>query len=133
MGWLINRKHRVNIGPRGNPSPISLHPRIYLSVRVANSIDCICPQDWSMPGSRRDDTETASERSSGLARRAFLKSAGKKACWVAPTVWTISARQTLAAGSHPSANPSCMAFNEDCVTNADCCSNNCFAGKCAGS
>lgn len=65
-------------------------------------------------------------------RRRFLGGAGKKAAFVVPVVWTLSAPKAMAAGSNPSANPSCATDGEICVTNTDCCSNVCAFGQCVG-
>jgi len=69
---------------------------------------------------------------SATTRRGFLGGAGKKAAFVVPVVWTMSAQKTMAGGSNPSANPSCATGDEICVTNTDCCSNVCAFGRCVG-
>lgn len=63
-------------------------------------------------------------------RRAFLLSVGRRAAWVSPILLTLSARQVRAAGSNPSAAPSCLGTNESCVVDSDCCSNDCQTGAC---
>ena len=62
-------------------------------------------------------------------RRRFLGSVGKKAVFIAPIVWTLTARQARAAGSNPS-SPSCVANGGVCADDSDCCSGNCPAGTC---
>ncbi|MGD2111251.1 MAG: hypothetical protein PVI86_17880 [Phycisphaerae bacterium] len=65
-------------------------------------------------------------------RRGFLGGTGKKAAFIVPAVWTLSAPKAMAAGSNPSANPSCATDGEICVTNTDCCSDVCAFGRCVG-
>jgi len=64
-------------------------------------------------------------------RRRFLR-VGKKAAFVVPAVWTLSAQTAMAGTSNPSGGPSCAGAGEICVTNTDCCSNTCAFGRCVG-
>jgi len=73
---------------------------------------------------------TAPRAASVSTRRTFLGVVGRKTVYITPVVWTLTAQQALAAGSNPSANPSCVPNGELCDDNSDCCSNNCVAGTC---
>jgi hypothetical protein len=61
----------------------------------------------------------------------FLGGVVKKAAFAVPVVWTLSAQQAFAAGSKPSANPSCLDAGEPCTLDAECCSESCQMGFCA--
>lgn len=85
-------------------------------------------KDRTAPGpSVTDENDGAS-----TTRRKFLGGAGKKAAFVVPVVWTLSAQKAMAGASNPSANPSCATDGEICVTNTDCCSDVCAFGRCIG-
>jgi hypothetical protein len=58
---------------------------------------------------------------------------GTKGVFIVPVVWTLTAQQAQAAGSNPSANPSCIGDGEPCVLDSDCCSGECSFGFCAAS
>jgi hypothetical protein len=82
-----------------------------------------------------DDTDPARLAQSAstdrrLSRRSFL-ALGRKAPFVVPVIYTLTAEQALAAGSAPSGPPSCLANGELCGTDTDCCSGNCLGGFCA--
>jgi hypothetical protein len=55
---------------------------------------------------------------------------GVRAAYIAPFVWTLTAQQAAAAGSNPSALPSCLEDGKLCGTDSDCCSGNCLGGFC---
>ena len=84
--------------------------------------------------SKRDvptDPVDRGDRVPGTAtRRTFLSNVGRKAIYITPVLWTLTAQQALAVGSNPSANPSCIPNGELCDDDADCCSNNCVVGTC---
>jgi len=66
-------------------------------------------------------------------RRAFLGKTGTRVAFIMPAVWTLTARQALAAGSNPSGNPSgggCAEAGEPCVIDSDCCDGMCMMGMC---
>lgn len=56
-------------------------------------------------------------------RRTFLGATGRKAAFILPAVWTLSAQQALAQGS----SLSCSAYGTVCEVNEDCCTLNCHA------
>jgi len=55
-------------------------------------------------------------------RRGFLTRTGKRAAFVLPAVWSLSAQQAAAASGM-----SCSAYGAHCEVNEDCCSLNCHA------
>jgi hypothetical protein len=82
---------------------------------------------------RREDRGLADgsgkDAAPSLSRRRLL-CWGKRAAFVVPVVWTLTASQALAAGSNPSATPSCLGTGELCSTDSDCCSGKCKKGVC---
>ncbi|MGD2110276.1 MAG: hypothetical protein PVI86_12920 [Phycisphaerae bacterium] len=71
-------------------------------------------------GSEARPGEAEPSASVRSTRRSFLSRTGKRAVFVLPAVWTLSARHA-AAGS----GVSCSAAGAPCVVDDDCCSLNC--------
>ena len=63
-------------------------------------------------------------------RRDFLGRVGKRAAFIVPVVWTLTAQDAQAAGSNPSASPSCVPHGGLCAMDSDCCSGNCTGNEC---
>jgi hypothetical protein len=72
------------------------------------------------------DADAAASSAPVSTRRAFLRSVGRKAIYVAPVLVTLSARDAVAS---PHA-ASCKPLAGSCDTNDDCCSGNCSGGVC---
>ena len=56
-------------------------------------------------------------------RRRFLQDTAKKAAYIAPVVWVLSAREARAGGS-------CAPAGNLCGSDSDCCSVSCSIGLC---
>lgn len=59
----------------------------------------------------------------GRTRRSFLASAGKKAAFVMPVVWSLTAEPAMAVSGG-----TCSPGGNACAVDADCCSLNCNGG-----
>jgi len=75
--------------------------------------------------------EAASRRYARYMNRREMLRVGAKFAYLAPTVFTLSARQAFAAVSNPSGVCSTAAHTgELCETDTDCCTGNCNLGLC---
>lgn len=80
-------------------------------------------------GADKSDFVGASDTPS---RRAFLGGVGKKAAYIVPVISMLPARSAFAAGSAGSAVVSCVAQNDPCIADTDCCSGMCQSFMCTG-
>ena len=60
----------------------------------------------------------------GRSRRSFLAFAGRKAAFVVPVVWSLTAEPAMAVSGG-----TCSPNGNACAVNADCCSLNCDGGS----